>query len=132
MTKLLTNWSLSNLVKQYAAMFKKFFIDLLAPAQYNLWLFICCKTKLEKNFFLKKHVFFTKYTLFAEKNKFYVEKKFILIFFLFTEKAFFTKNEKNIYLIWEIFLSRKSIFILQKKNFLIIKNVFVKTSWWTQ
>ena len=62
-------------------MFKKFFIDLLAPAQYNLWLFICCKTKLEKNFFLKKHVFFTKYTLFAEKNKILCGKKIYIDFF---------------------------------------------------
>ena len=55
-------------------MFKKFFIDLLAPAQYNLWLFICCKTKLKKKFFLKKYVFYTKYTLFAEKNNFMWKK----------------------------------------------------------
>ena len=47
-------------------------------------------------------VFFTEYTLIAEKSNFIWEKKFILIFFFFffvTEKTFFTVNEKNIYLI---------------------------------
>ena len=73
-------------------MFKKFFIDLLAPAQYNLWLFICCKTKLKKNFF------FEKIFVFLQNIHYLQEKKFYFIFF-FTEKAFFTENEKNIYLI---------------------------------
>ena len=43
-------------------------------------------------------VFFTKYTLFAEKITLYGKKNYI-DFFLFTEKACFTENEKNIYLI---------------------------------
>ena len=43
----------------------------------RLWLFICYKTKLKKNyFFLKKYLFFTKYTLFAEKNAFIWKKIF--------------------------------------------------------
>ena len=60
-----------------------------------------------------------------------MEKKFY-IDFLFTEKAFFTENEKNIYLIWEIFFYPENIYSFCKKIFLIIKNIFVKTSWWTQ
>ena len=58
-----------------------------------LRLFICCKTKLKKNFFSKKYLcFFTKYTLFAEKKKFYKEKSFIMKNF-FTEKSFFYREK---------------------------------------
>ena len=40
-----------------------------------LWLFICCKTKLKKNFcFEEIFVFFIKYTLFAEKMFLFGEK----------------------------------------------------------
>ena len=65
-------------------------------------------------------MFFTKYTLFAEK-KTYMEKKLILIFF-FTEKAFFTKNEKNIYLISEIFFYPENIYSFCEKSFFDHKN----------
>ena len=69
----------------------------------------------------KRFVFFTKYTLFAEKNNFTWKKKFILIFFIFyfftTEKAFFTENEKKIYLIWEIFFYPENIYSFCKKKF---------------
>ena len=87
-----------------------------------LWLFICCKTKLKKNFFLKKYLFFTKYTLFAEKNVFICKKKFI--------EKIINENVKKIYLISEIYfytenvcvtnkikIFLKYIFILQKKIF---------------
>ena len=79
-------------------------------------------------------MFFTKYTLFAEKNVFIWKKKFI-------EKNIINENVKKIYLISEIYfytenvcvtnkisIFLKYIFILQKKMFLMIKNIFVKTS----
>ena len=54
------------------------------------------KLSWKKNiFFEKMFVFFTEYTLIAEKSNFIWEKKFILIFFFFffvTEKNFFTVN----------------------------------------
>ena len=92
------------------------------------------KLSWKKNFFLEKmFAFFTKYTLFAEKNNYIWKKKFYIDFFLFTEKASFTENEKNIYLIWEIFFYPENIYSFCKKNFfLIIKNIFVETLWWTQ
>ena len=43
-------------------------------------------------------MFFTKYTLFAEKNNFTWKKKFILIFVFLLKKTVFTENEKKIYL----------------------------------
>ena len=52
-------------------------------------------------------MFFTKYTLFAEKNNIIWEKK--LIFFCLLKKAFFTENEKDISHLRNIFLSRKYI-----------------------
>ena len=45
-----------------------------------------------------------------------MEKKFIFIFF-FTEKTFFTENEKNIYLICEIFYYPENIYSFCKKMF---------------
>ena len=55
-------------------------------------MFISCKTKLKQNFFFfeKIFVFFTKYTLFAEKNN--------VIWKNVTEKTFLQKMKK-IYLI---------------------------------
>ena len=46
-----------------------------------------------------------------------MKKKNYIDFFLFTEKAFFTKNEKNIYLIWEIFFDPENIYSICKKKF---------------
>ena len=40
--------------------------------------FICCKTKLKKKIFFLKNMFFTKYTLFAEKMFLYGKKKFYI------------------------------------------------------
>ena len=78
-----------------------------AEAVAQIWLFICCKTKLKKNIFFVEKMFFTKYKLFAEKMFLYGKKSFILKFF-FTEKNFFYwekykwKCKNIIYLIWEI------------------------------
>ena len=134
MNKLLTKWNLSNLVKPYAATFKKFFIDLLAPVHYNLWLFVCCKTKLKKKcFFFKKYLSFLQNIHYLQKKIILYEKKNLYIDFLFYWKnVFYRKWKKYISHLRNIFLSRKYIFILQKKIFLIIKNIFVKTSLWTQ
>ena len=73
-------------------------------------------------------MFFTKCTLFAEKNNFIRKKKFILIFF--SGKAFFTEN-KTTYISFEKYFFIQKIYIhsAKKKMFLIIKNIFVKSSW---
>ena len=106
--------------------------------------------KLSRKFFFfkeKKGLFFPRYTLFAEKNV-YMEKSFILKN-IFTENLFYRekyiwKCKKYVSCLRNIYLYRKClcykwnisffkyIFILQKKFYLIIKNVFLKTSWWTQ
>ena len=90
-----------------------------------------------------------KYTLFAEKNVFIWKKSFIMKMF-FTEKNFFYREKykwkcKNIYISFEKYIFMQKMFVLQikyksflniysfcKKKFLIIKNIFVKTSLWTQ
>ena len=67
-------------------------------------------------------MFFTKYTLFVEKNEFYLEKKNYIDFFL--------QKMKKIYVSFEKYFFIQKIYIYSaKKNFLIIKNIFVKTSW---
>ena len=103
-----------------------------------VWLFICCKTKLKKNY-----TFWKIYLCFLQ-NIYYLQKKIILygkkvlywfffFFFFFTEKAFFTENVKNMYLIWEIFFYPENIYSFCKKNsFDHKKYTLVKTSWWTQ
>ena len=66
----------------------------------HVWLFICCKTKLKKNnFFLKKYLCFLQNIHYLQKKIILYGKKILYRFFLCTEKAFFTENEKNIYLI---------------------------------
>ena len=86
-------------------------------------------------FFGKIFVFFTKYTLFAEKNVFIWKKNF------FDRKKYKWKCKKYISHFRNIFLYRKCLLQIKsflntysfcKKKFLIIKNVFVKTSLWTQ
>ena len=71
-------------------------------------------------------MFFTKYTLFAEKNNFIWKKEFILIF-CFTGKAFLQKMKK-VYILFEKYFLIQKIYIHNsvKKIFLIIKNIFVK------
>ena len=77
---------------------------------------------------MKKYLFFTKYTLFVEKNKFYLEKKNYIDFFLL--KKLFLQKMKKIYVSFEKYFFIQKIYIYSaKKNFVIIKNIFVKTSW---
>ena len=45
-----------------------------------------------------------------------MEKKFYIDFFFFTEKAFFTENVKNMYLIWEISFYPENTYSFCKKN----------------
>ena len=62
----------------------------------HVWLFICCKTKLKKNnFFLKKYLCFLQNIHYLQKKKI-LYGKINLYWFFFTEKGFFTENEKNI------------------------------------
>ena len=65
----------------------------------HVWLFICCKTKLKKNnFFLKKYLCFLQNIHYLQKKiTLHGKKNYIDIFF--TEKGFFTENEKKKYLI---------------------------------
>ena len=82
------------------------FISYLTPT--HVWLFICCKTKLKKKFFFFERifVFFTKYTLFAEKNVFIWKKKFI-------EKNI-NGNVKKTYLISEIYFYTENVCVTNK------------------
>ena len=70
-------------------------------------------------------MFFTKYTLFAEKMFLYGKKSFILNI-LFTEKNFFTEKNINenvkIYISFEKYIFMQKMFVLQikYKSFLYI------------
>ena len=88
-------------------------------------MFISCKTKLKKNFFFWKNI------CFFLQNIHYLQKKIMLYGKMLLRKLFLQKMKK-IYLIWEIFFYPENIYSFCKKIFLIIKNIFVKTSWWTQ
>ena len=64
-------------------------------------------------------MFFTKYTLFAEKMFLYGKKSFILKIF-FTEKNFFYREKykwkcKNIYISFEKYIFMQKMFVLQIK-----------------
>ena len=78
-------------------------------AAIRVWLFICCKTKLEKNyFFKKKHLCFYKIYIFCRKKCFYMERKF------YNEKFFNWKNlftEKN-YISFQKYIFTQKIFVL--------------------
>ena len=111
----------------------------------HLWLFICCKTKLKKIYFLKKYLFFNKIYIICRKKCFYMEKSFIMKI-SFTEKNFFCREKykwkyekymshfrnifytENVCVTNKIQIFVKYIFILQKKMFWSLKNIFVKAS----
>ena len=120
-----------------------------ATKSQKLWLFICCKTMLKKKNFFWENICFLQNIRYLQKKCFYMEKKSFILKFFLLKKTFFTEKNVNenvkIYLIWEVYfyaenawvsnkisIFLKYIFILQKKFFLIIKNIFVKTSLWTQ
>ena len=113
-----------------------------------LWFFICCKTKLEK-FVSKKYVFY-KINIICRKNVFiWKKKKFYIDFFFYWKKRFYREKYKwkckNVYISFEKYIFMQKMFVLQikyksflniysfcKKLFLILKNIFAKTSLWTQ
>ena len=65
-----------------------------AEAVAQIWLFICCKTKLKKKkFFLLKKCFLQNIN-YLQKKCFYMEKKVLCWNFFLLKKTFFT--EKNI------------------------------------
>ena len=71
-----------------------------------LWLFICCKTKSKKNFFLKKYLCFL-------QNIRYLQKKM----FLYGKKKFIEKNiNENVkkYLIPEIYFYTENVCVTNK------------------
>ena len=99
--------------------------------------------KLEKNFFFfeKIYVFLQNIHFLQKKMFIYGKKSFIMKFFHWKKHFLTEKNyisfQKYIFtqktcITNKIWISFKYIFILQKKTFLIIKNIFVKTSLWTQ
>ena len=125
----------------YHLQFRSFLMD---P---RLCLFICCKTKLKEIYFSLEKIFvFDKIYIICRKKMFLYEKRVLHWKFVLLKKTFFTeKNVKHIYISFEKHIFIPKIFVLQtkyksflnmysfcKKNFLIIKNVFVKTSLWTQ
>ena len=67
---------------------------------------------------MKKYLFFTKYTLFAEKNVFIWKKKFYIEIFLL-KKTFFTEKNINenvkIYISFEKYIFMQKMFVLQIK-----------------
>ena len=96
-----------------------------------LWLFICCKTKLEKKtFFCKNICVFTKYTFFCRKNVFIWKKTFIMKKFFCWKKTFFT--EKN-YISFQKYIFTQKTFLLQIKyeSFLNIYSFCKKKFFWS-
>ena len=84
-----------------------------------IWLFICCKTKLKKNFFWKNICVFYKITLYAEKKCFYMRKEFHNQHFFLLKKTLFTEknineNVKNIYLISKIYFYTENVRVTNK------------------
>ena len=89
----------------------------------RLWLFICCKTKLKKNFlFLKNICVFYKIYIICRKNCFYMEKKFYIEKFFYWKKNFFWrekckwKGKKYVSHLKNIFLYRKCLCCKQNIN----------------
>ena len=126
--------------------FSKFSLGLFKTNTYSCW--VVAKLSWKKHFWKKIFVLFTKYTLFAEKNVNIWKKSFILKNSFTGKKLFFTEKNrsenKKICLIWKICFYTENVcvtnkiliflkytFTLQKK-FLTLKNIFVKTSLWTQ
>ena len=120
--------------------------SILKTLVHRVWLFIGCKTKLKEIFLSWKNMFFTKYTFFI-----YMEKKSFILKIFFTGKKIFYREKynwkcKNICISFEKYIFMQKVFVLQIKYksflniysscntffFFIMKNVFIKTSLWTQ
>ena len=104
----------------------------------NIWLFICCKTKLKKKFFFWKNIcVFYKIYIICRKKCFYMEKK-VLYWNFFTEKNFFYREKykwkcKNIYISFEKYIFMQKMFVLQikYKSFLNIYSFCKKKFFWS-
>ena len=107
----------------------------LEPVQNIMKVYGCsfvAKISWKKKFFFWKNICFLQNIHYLQK-KIILYGKTILYWFFFNWKSFFYRKwKKYISHLRNIFLSRNYIFILQKKMFLIIKNIFVKTLRWTQ
>ena len=115
------------------------------PSWPKIWLFICDKTKF---FFWENICFLQNDTTFAEKIVFIWKKNFILKFFFYWKKRFlhFSNENIKINISFGKYIFIQKMFVLQikyksflniysfckKKKNLIIKNIFVKTSLWTE
>ena len=93
----------------------------------RLWLFICCKT----SFFWKIFLFFTKYTIFAEKNVFIRRKSFILKDFFNEKNVFYREKYKwkcKKYISFPKYIFTQKMFVLQikHKSFLYIYSFWKK------
>ena len=55
----------------------------------DLWLFICCKTKLKTKIFFVEKICFLQKIHYLQKNCFYMEKKSFILKTSFTEKNLF-------------------------------------------
>ena len=75
-------------------------------------------------------MFFTKYTLFAEKVFLYGKKVLYCKSFL-PKKTFFTEKNinENAYLMWEIFMQKMFVLQIKYKSFLNIYSFCKKLFW---
>ena len=82
-----------------------------------LWLFICCKTKLKKNFFFK-FICFLQNIHYLQKRYFYMEKKFYNEKFFYWKKLFYTEKYKwkckNLYLILKKYFYTENVCVTNK------------------
>ena len=87
----------------------------------GVWLCICCKTKLKKNFFFWKNISFLQNIHCLQKKCFYMEKKkFYIENFFHWKKLFFT--EKNVNKNVKIYISFEKHIFMQKMFGLQIKD----------
>ena len=92
----------------------------LEPVQNIMKVYGCssvAKISWKKKFFFWKNICFLQNIHYLQKKIILYAKK-ILYWFFFTEKNFFTENEKNIYLIWEIFFYPENIYSFCQKKIL--------------
>ena len=88
---------------------------------FNLWLFICCKTKLKYIHiysFWKRYMCFLQNIHYLQKKCFYMEKKFYIEIFFYWKKIFYREKHewkcRNIYLIWDIYFYAENVFVTNK------------------
>ena len=104
----------------------------------NIWLFICCKTKLKKKFFFWKNIcVFYKIYIICRKKCFYMGKKFYNEKFFYWKKLFYREKYKwkckNVYISFEKYIFMQKMFVLQikYKSFLNIYSFCKKNFFWS-